>query len=176
MTDRDDEEALRARVERLPREMPTERDLWPAIRARVLRASPSRRRERWLRIGGSAGALAAAAALVLALRGRSPLPTAGTSADAARAGPVVGAFAGESDYVGAERALDAELASRRPELPSGATAVIDRNLRIVDDAIASTRSALLENPGDPELRAELDRDWQDKLDLLRDAVELPGGM
>ncbi len=167
---------LQARVDRLPRELRPGRDLWPGIAGRVARSSPARRsRARMAASGGAVLVLAAAASVLVALRGRHDgpplLPTASTPAPAPFA---TAAFPGEGDYVAAERLLDGELAARRASMPAGEAAVIERNVRIVDDAIAATRAALADHPQDEELRAELDRDWEDKLDLLRDAVELPG--
>jgi len=79
---------------------------------------------------------------------------------------------GEADYEGAERLLAGELDARRAGLTPGQSAVLDDALRVVDEAISSTRAAVRERPDDPELRAELDRVWEDKLDLLRQATEL----
>ena len=80
---------------------------------------------------------------------------------------------GEKDYRGAELALATELAHHRPGMPARAEAAIDHNLRVVDEAIETTREALREDPDDPELREELDRTWDEKLDLLAMASELP---
>jgi hypothetical protein len=173
------DDSLRDRVDRLPRELPTARDLWPDVARRVARSSPARRaRARFALAGGAALAFAAAASLVLALRGRHAVePPSGVVASTPAPAPfATAAFPGEREYAAAERALDDELTAHRDAMPAGEAAVIDRNVRIVDDAIAATRAALADHPQDEELRAELDRDWEDKLDLLRDAVELPGGM
>jgi hypothetical protein len=65
-------------------------------------------------------------------------------------------------------ALDERRASLRP----AQAAVLDDNLRIVDHAIETARAAVHEHPDDLDLRAELDRVWQDKLDLIRQVTEL----
>jgi hypothetical protein len=83
---------------------------------------------------------------------------------------------GETEYARAALVLASELQERRPSFPSRDVTVLDENIGILDDAIASTRAALLAHPDDTELRAELDRTWEDKLDLLREATELPTGM
>jgi hypothetical protein len=185
-----DDDALRARVERLEREVPPARDLWPDIVQRI-EAQGARRKGARVRLsytmGASALALAAAVALFVAARGRartgspSPLlasasaPPATSVAETPRE-PSSSPLPGEPEYEGAEHALDSELDARRSALPPSEAAVLEDNLRIVDQAIASTRSAVLERPDDLELRAELDRDWQDKIDLLRQAIELPSEM
>jgi hypothetical protein len=77
MTNRDDD-ALRARVERLERDVPPARDLWPDVARRIearrpRRASAAAQRARV--IGASALALAAVVALVVARDRRSPPPS-----------------------------------------------------------------------------------------------------
>jgi hypothetical protein len=181
MTDRDDRDVVRAHVERLPRDVPPARDLWPGV-ARGIESS--RRRSRRVRALAAAStlAMAAAVALVVGLRGRQgPAPEASFSPLASPApAPMATAPApplpGEADYEGAERILSAELDARRASLEPDQTKVLDESLRTVDDAIASTRIAVREHPDDPELRAELDRVWEDKLDLLRQVTELTSEM
>jgi len=176
MTDRE-RDSLRERVDRLPREVPPARDLWPDV-ARAIEAS--RRRARVYRAVAMASTLAAAAAIALfvGVAGRrtpghlAVSPSVSTPAPT----PVVAAppppLPEENAYQGAERLLDAELDERRASLKPAQAAVLDDNLRIVDRAIETTRAEVREHPEDPELRAELDRVWEDKLDLIRQATEL----
>jgi hypothetical protein len=183
-----DDDALRARVEHLAREVPPARDLWPDIERRIEAKGARRARTTARRVhafGAAALALAAAVALVVAAGARRPpgpsSPLLASASSPMRLavpshGPPSPLLPGETDYEGAEHALDSELDGRRAVLPPAEAAVLDDNLRIVDEAIASTRSAVLERPDDLELRAELDRDWQDKIDLLRQAIELPSEM
>lgn len=176
MTD-PERDVLREHLDRLPRELPPERDLWPEV-ARGIEAS--RRRARTLRAITMASALAAAAvlALVLGLRGRhAPLPLAqAPSVSIPAPTPVLASppppLPEEDTYASAERMLDTELDARRVSLRPAQAAVLDENLRIVDQAIETSRAAVREHPDDPELRAELDRVWQDKLDLIRQVTEL----
>jgi hypothetical protein len=176
MTDRE-RDALREGLERLPREVPPERDLWPEVARRI---EASRRRARTLRTMTMASTLAAAAvlALVIGLRGRhatSPValaPSVSTPAPTAVLAAPPYPLPEEDTYASAERLLDTELDERRASLRPAQAAVLDENLRIVDHAIETTRSAVREYPEDPELRAELDRVWQDKLDLIRQVTEL----
>jgi hypothetical protein len=176
MTDRE-RDALRESLERLPREVPPERDLWPEVARRI---EASRRRARTLRAVTMASTLAAAAvlALVVGLRGRhtpSPLAQA-PSVSIPAPTPVLAAppppLPEEDTYASAERVLDTELDERRASLRPAQTAVLDDNLHIIDQAIETARAAVREHPDDPELRAELDRVWQDKLDLIRQVTEL----
>jgi hypothetical protein len=176
MTERE-RDALRESVERLPRELPPGRDLWPEVARRI---EASRRRARRLRTITMASTLAAAAALalVIGLRGRhapSPLAQAPSISIPAPT-PVLAAppppLPEEDTYASAERLLDTELDERRVSLRPAQAAVLDDNLHIVDHAIDTARAAVREHPDDPELRAELDRVWQDKLDLIRQVTEL----
>lgn len=176
MTD-PERDPLRERLERLPREIPPSRDLWPDV-ARGIEAS--RRRARTLRAitMGSTLAVAAGLALVLGLRGRhQSAPVALVpSVSAPAPTPVLAAppppLPEEDVYASAEHTLDAELDARRASLRPAQAVVLDENLRIVDQAIETTRAAVREHPDDPELRAELDRVWQDKLDVIRQVTEL----
>jgi hypothetical protein len=112
---------------------------------------------------GSGVAGSTSGALVAAVSSPAPAPAAA---------PPAPPLPGETDYQGAERLLAAELDARRAALSPGQTAALDDGLRVVDEAIDSTRAAVREHPDDPELRAELDRVWEGKLDLLRQATEL----
>jgi hypothetical protein len=176
MTD-PERDALRESLERLPRELPPEHDLWPEVARRI---EASRRRARTLRSITMASTLAAAAvlALVIGLRGRhapSPLAQA-PSVSIPAPTPVLAAppapLPEEDTYARAERTLDTELDERRASLRPAQAAVLDENLGIIDRAIETARSAVRDHPEDPELRAELDRVWQDKLDMIRQVTEL----
>jgi hypothetical protein len=67
----DDRNPLRAHLDRLERDVPPARDLWPDVARGIEQA---RRRARWTRGLSAAGVLAAAAAMVFVLgaRGRAP--------------------------------------------------------------------------------------------------------
>jgi hypothetical protein len=180
MDERDDD--LRAQLDRLPREVPPARDLWPGIAQGIAR-SPRRRPAR-VAFAVSALALAAGLALAVGLRAwprQSGSPVASASVEQASVPRPIEAVApapslpGEAEYQGAERALSSELEARRATIPPAEVHVLDDSLRIFDDALDSTREALRAHPEDVELRAELDRVWEDKIDLLRQATEQPEG-
>jgi hypothetical protein len=167
---------LREQIEQLPREIAPERDLWPDI----ARRAKERRRAVWrTRSAAVVVSLAAAAAVALAVRSR-PRPSARPAPSAAPAATEALATSpplpGEAEYKSALEALEAELAVRSIEMPEGARAAVNADLRVIDEAIAATRAALVARPFDPELRAELDRAYEDKLDLLREATELLTGI
>jgi hypothetical protein len=79
-----------------------------------------------------------------------------------------------------EKAYDAEIsrlraivAERRSTLDTATTAIIDRNLKIIDDAIAQCRMALRKDPASRFLMQSLDDALTTKIQLLRRAAALP---
>ncbi len=185
----------RAKVGALRQKLEPGRDLWPAIAPR-LDAVRGRARSghRVVQSKGIRAVLAgvlAAAAMALIARSRGPtlatvpgvapnvIPSTAVAASAPRrthalAGtPPEGALLGEADYLRAIGALMSEFAESRPSMMPETAAVFDENLRIIDGAIDAWRGALLTTPDDPEVRASLDQAYEDKLELLRSATELP---
>jgi len=183
---RQEEQALRrvvAGTAALPRELPPARDLWPQIeRALPVRWGASRA---WVhRRPGLTLALATAAALVIAvgLWRWSHTPTV-----APGIAPVIdpGAFAitpvaleglpqparqAELEYERATRDLLAALAARRASLAPDTATVVERNVRIIDQALGELRQALRREPGDPELMHLLVATHQQRLNVLRRAT------
>ena len=187
MVDPKDDE-LERRLQELPREVAPPRDLWPEIDAKIeTRARLARRPSRAV-AAAFVGAIVIAAAVALVVRGQGASERrAGNGAPDAVASGFSGALsptpsapavpealaADDAAYETAAATLRAELEARRAEEPASAVAVVDENVRIVDDAIRAVRAALAAHPDDPELRADLDRAREDKLDVLRAATELP---
>ena len=62
---------------------------------------------------------------------------------------------------------------RRGELDPATVAVLERNMRLIDDAIAQSRAALARDPRSRFLGEQLERTLDQKLDLLRTAALLP---
>jgi hypothetical protein len=170
---------LEERLKELPREVPPPRDLWPEISARI----DEREARRPSRVVAAAfvGAIAVAAAVAILVQGSGEsrwqgdaAATASGSAAASAAGTGASAgFVEEEAYEVAAETLRVEFEARRSEEPPAVVAVVDENVRIVDEAIRAVRAALAAHPDDAELRADLDRAHQDKLDVLRAATELP---
>ena len=65
------------------------------------------------------------------------------------------------------------LAKRRGRIDPSTAAVLERNLRVIDQAIAESRAALAQDPNSGFLTEQLTRTLRRKLDLLRTAAELP---
>ena len=162
MTQDMDDNDLRPLVERLPRSIEPPHDLWPAIEARM-GARPARRRG-WL------AALAAAAVIVIAAA--SSLATAWVLGGRERPPAVAAGDAREASYLRATAALAQELAVRRDELAPGTVVVLDRNLEIIDRAIAESRAALAADPANGELAELLWASYQRKVSFLEQAARL----
>jgi hypothetical protein len=70
-------------------------------------------------------------------------------------------------------AMRAVVAARRESLDPVTVRVLERNLKIIDEAIAESRAALLQDPASGLLADQLTRSMRRKLDLLRTAADLP---
>jgi hypothetical protein len=80
----------------------------------------------------------------------------------------------------AERTFDAEITRlrtivqrRRSQLDPVTIGVIERNLKVIDDAIAQCRAALAKDPASRFLIESLNHALENKVDLLRTAAMLP---
>jgi hypothetical protein len=69
--------------------------------------------------------------------------------------------------------LRALLDQRRPNLDSATVALLERNLRIIDQAIAESRAALARDPGSALLNRQLHNALGRKVQVLRTAALLP---
>jgi hypothetical protein len=65
---------------------------------------------------------------------------------------------------------------RRNDLDSATVAVLERNLHIIDDAIAQCRKALKLDPSSAYLHESLNEALDNKVQLLRAAATLPSGL
>ena len=143
-------------------------DLWPGIEARL---SPFR----GARVTLPGWTLAAAALLLIALSSvvtallvrPRPATTLGVT-PAARVSPF------EAQYAAAATELSAELTRARARLSPATLAVIERNLVVLDSALAESRRALAGDPGNATLERLVIATWQQKMDFLRRATALSG--
>lgn len=77
----------------------------------------------------------------------------------------------EARYAAATAELEAALESARDELPAETIALLERSLSVIDAALAETRAALRDDPGDPALPGLIMAAYEQKLDLLRRAAD-----
>lgn len=69
--------------------------------------------------------------------------------------------------------LHAVLEARRGQLNQSTVAIIEQNLRVIDDAILQSKAALAKDPNSSLLNDQLDRTLAKKTGLLRAAALLP---
>lgn len=166
-----------ARAETLT-DAPPGADLWPAIAARIggpLAAPPPLWRRRLsftLPQALAAGLmlmLASAAGVWLLVSGNGVAPAGGPEPPPAT---VARASLADETYDHAVGDLEQVLAEGRDRLDPRTYAVIERNLRAIDRAIAESRRALEADPGNVYLNNHLATARQRKLSLLRRATAL----
>jgi flagellar biosynthesis/type III secretory pathway M-ring protein FliF/YscJ len=63
--------------------------------------------------------------------------------------------------------------TRRNELDSATVAVLEKNLKLIDQAISESKAALTANPASTFLAGQVGRAYDSKLELLRSAALLP---
>jgi predicted anti-sigma-YlaC factor YlaD len=179
---------LLARAAVMPRSLEPAGDLWPAIAARI--AQPGERPARLtsptraphhLRLALAAAAVVLVVVSSLATRaliGRRAAqrlaqgPPAWSAATAAL--PSRGLADAQATYAAAREHLLAALATRRSSLSPQTLAVVDRNLKIIDRAVAEMQAALARDPENRELPGLLMTAYAQEIDLLQVAVGLPG--
>ena len=162
---------LVAQVGELPKRIMPARDLRPAIAARLSETPMRRARKRgvWL------PALAIAASLVLitstatrwwVLRDQ---PVVASKTTAATSVLPVSFRSEEGQYVNAIAAVQKTLDRDRAQLSPATIDVLERNMAIIDHAIAESRAALASDPANRDLSRMVLSGYQQKLDLLRRA-------
>jgi hypothetical protein len=190
-----DMERIRARAATLPTLQPS-RDLWAGIEARIQSmpqdATPSRPIAiRWMSQRWYGAPLARAAVLVIATASATLLAThqwRGTPGQshtitAPATTPQTGlstvsnspAAARTSEFIYDQQILAMRqiLDSRRDQLDPKTVAIIEKNLRVIDTAIAESRAALARDPANGFLAGQLDASLNTKLELLRTVAMLP---
>lgn len=161
------------------------RDLWSGIEARieapVVSLETHRRTPlaRW-----STRQFAAAAAVLMAVTAGGTWFVAVRSAGAPTV-PVatspaprtelvsVASEQGMAAYEGEIGALRNIIDTRRADLDSATVAVLEKNLKLIDQAIAESKAALAADPASTFLADQVSRAYDTKLELLRAAAMLP---
>lgn len=189
-----DMERIRARAATLPTLHPPH-DLWAGIEARI-QTTPQEiatRRplaSRWLSQRWYGAPLARAAVLVIATASVTLLAThpwnatTGTSTPAqprtvvqprTNLSPVSNQPARTSEFIYDQQisAMRQILDARRDRLDPKTVAIIEKNLRVIDTAIAESRAALARDPANGFLAGQLDATLNTKLELLRTVAMLP---
>ena len=165
---------------------PPARDLWPAIEGRlrprtadgvepeVVPIGSVRPRRRvvlsvpQLVAAGLALVLFSAGGVWMAVGGGRAPQVGAASSSASEAGAVT--FAATWETAVAE--LETEFAQRRAELDPETIQVVERNLALIDDAIAQARQALEADPSSGFLNGYVAEAMRRKVDLLRQATRI----
>ncbi len=153
--------ALLSEAAALPRSVEPPHDLWPRLSPRLGRAPLRHRVFRPQRMALAAAALllviVTASVTTLVLRERPPAVH-----DVAAEW-----VAAEAAYVGAVRELEETLAGAMAELAPETAALIQDNLRVIDEAIRESRAALAADPGNRDVLPFLASMYEKKLDVLQ---------
>ena len=164
---------LMSRVRAAPPPTDSGADLWPEIRSRIEREKivqlpaagtppPARRTAHMVFWVG--GGLAAALLLVLALPQARRVGKARVAAD-----PVELRLVADSAraYEREATILLKELELRRAMIHPQYRTSLDRDLRVIDDAILELEEAIVRDPNNPALRRLLAASYKQKVDLLK---------
>ena len=174
--------ALIAQAAALPEEIQPAADLWPDLAARLrgpegLRLVPRTGLARWMGPMSVAAAAAVVVALSAALWTRGSMPAGEHGATTGVVRPV--ALAGSSELLDSEREyaratadLMAAIEAQKESLAPETRAVLDANLKTIDDALAQVRAALVKDPGNSQLAHLLTSTHQKKVDALKRVVRL----
>ena len=163
-------------------------DLWPSIAQRIASERelplPVRHTERApRRVSFTVSQLAAAAVALMivsggAVRMLGRAEPVAVVADAAqgdvRALPAANA-ASQQDSDGSIAALERMLAESEAELDPATIAVLERNLLIIDNALAEARAALANDSGNAYLARHYENTMRKKLELLQQAGSIGRG-
>jgi len=154
---------LSAAAASLPKSIEPGRDLWAGVETRIgQRATWNVQRFRWR------AALAAAALLVIALGVYRLLPPFAAPYRPAAEGWVEV----QADFDRTTSELGLIFAAERERLRPETVALLERNLAIIDAAIAESRAALARDPASVELRGLFAAAARQKVELLRWAARV----
>jgi len=156
-------------------------DLWNDIRATIVAPTSRATTSWWLQRGFLAAAavlLVVASSTITAVIMRQHAPATSASAAAPAVTPRAMALpasmaAIEAEYIGTATELAEALAAQRSKLAPATVAKVEASLHVIDEAIAEARRALAEDPANRTLLDIFSANYQQKLELLRRAAELP---
>lgn len=187
--------ALKAEAAALPRELAPPRDLWAGIAERIegsrvidlnearqtspARAAAWRRWGHWPLLAAAAVTLVVASSAVttalLRQQGDAPVATLPPVQVAPQPvpGTVLAAFRpAEAQYRESIEVLRATLEAGRGRLTPETVATLERNLALIDQAIAESRAALQRDPNSRALLELLNGAYAQKVEVLQQAVQL----
>jgi anti-sigma factor RsiW len=172
---REEERLLRSLLSHaagLPREMAPPRDLWQGISERLTTRKSLDRRFGAFFLSPLVLAAACVAIALVATRYTPHPRTAAPSAAVVNASFDPSLTEAEQQYGRATTALKTALDTKRASLSPETQQAVDNNLRIIDNALQSLRTALQKDPGNPELTQLLIATHRKKLDILQQVTRL----
>jgi len=169
--------ALMTRLQELPDAQADEFDtLWPAIRLRIeggkvvpfaADATTVRRTRSRARLAVIITGVAAALVLAFVLGRESRSRAGDVVATGNGTTPLVSVADSSRQYQEEVQALLEEFELRRATMRPATTATVERDLRIIDDAIDELKDALARDPNNAALRQLLAASYRQKRDLLK---------
>lgn len=161
----------------LPRSLPPPEDLLPEIHRRMAELErPSWAVPEWLKHSLAALLLVGLGAL-LARAFWQPVAVSSDlgQADLSAPGPVSDFVVAEAQLIDTQQDLRLLIESRRQELSPSTLRLVERNLRIIDEATAELRQALELEPGNPQIEERLLAQHRMQISLLR-RLSSPGDL
>lgn len=146
---------LRTALEGLERDIKPERDLWPAISARIAAHSARRVRPLWS-YGLAAGVLLAACGSLLWF----------TASHRAAQGPVLAQATEVDPYLSARASYAEYTVEQAPNVSPQTRAVILKNLKVIEGSMQQIQQALKNDPNNTRLRSLLYDLYQNEAALL----------
>lgn len=157
-----------SQVDELPRSIDPPVEAWTSVRRRLTPRTGKVRRlslPPWALAAAAVVLIVASSATTVFLLRRSPSSET-TQTPSRRAEEL------EAQYATATADLAVELAKARTRLDPATFAVIERNLRVIDGALAESRQALASDPRNQALEQLVVATWHQKMDFLRRATAL----
>lgn len=162
-------------AESLPKVIAPQRDLWAGV-ADELVQKPALPWLRWARMAAAAVLLVAASSAVTVFYMKQTQVAPIVVRQEAKATPALAALhASEQSYSTAIDQLTAILHERRNTLAPETVAAIEANLKVIDEAIRSSRLALETDPNNQASVHTILAMYKRKVDLLQQVVGLPHG-
>jgi hypothetical protein len=182
-------EAIARSAAKLPLLSPS-RDLWSGIEARIQapvvplpvgNAAPRPQRLPWRRLAIAASLLiAATAGVTYSIVKRGPSTSLAANDSAIVSAPLPAAAVSPASLQTAEQTFDREIGAmrkiideRRGDLDSTTIAVLEKNLKLIDAAIAESKAALANDPASAFLLDRLTHAYDSKLQLLSGVAKIP---
>jgi hypothetical protein len=179
--------SLLSEASSLPSELPPRRDLWPGIQSRIgegngkseqASGNAITRPVKWSRTWRPVTTIAAICLIGLAAVFIGRFPSRDSEGQSGLVGLIADVYGiggwneAEQEFLKTISDLNAAFEMRRESIPGPALKVIEESLRVIDDAIESSRSAVAENPSSMVLQTFLSDTYRQKVELLEWSTQI----